>query len=81
MMLIDRWFLHAMSVLIVLMLCASCGLIHAEKLSLRYTSRGTLTGSEAMADTLGDGVRIQNFSALVLLLLQSAARLPPQRHA
>ena len=56
MMLIDRWFLHAMAILIVLLLCASCGLIHAERLSLRYTRTGTLAGNEAMAAALGEGM-------------------------
>lgn len=55
MMVIDRWFLGAAAVSLILALTALVGLIHAEKLSFEYHEDGTIKGSEALAEELSSG--------------------------
>merc|ERR1712217_242350 len=52
MMLIDRWFLAATWIFLVMVPFTAVGIIHAGVLNFKYNSRGTIVGNE---DQGGDG--------------------------
>lgn len=52
MMLIDRWFLYAMTVFLVMALFAYIGILHAANLNVKYDDRGTIKDNENQG---GDG--------------------------
>mmetsp|Transcript_29690 Transcript_29690/g.84968 ORF Transcript_29690/g.84968 Transcript_29690/m.84968 type:complete len:573 (+) Transcript_29690:87-1805(+) len=53
MMLTDRWFLAAALTFMTMSAATFIGLIHAAKMNVKYTSSGTIRGSEMMFDDSG----------------------------
>merc|ERR1712083_1273258 len=54
-MLIDRWFLAAAVIFLVMVPFSAVGLIHAGRLNFKYDSRGTIVGNENQGGDGGHG--------------------------